>query len=131
MQIHSSDVNDFYNWARLLIEDKGSWVFPEINLDLSFYGNDDSCYLVLEVYQNEEQTQLHQYVISSQKEENKKNNLRLIFDLLKEKDYNLLQLIQWLETSEFTESQDGACLVWKDLSIHRENYSYHPQEAQP
>ncbi len=129
MNINASDVNSFYSWARLLIEEGGSWSFPEINTDLNFYGSDDSSYLLIEVHQSYTPPRLNQYIICSEAETEEKNNLVLIFDLLKDKNYNLVKLIEWLETSEFIESEEGVFISHRNLRIFRRKYSHQPQQA--
>ncbi len=101
----------------MLIHNGDSYSFPQLNLQLDFYGHDDSAYLVLNQYPDEETTIEYDFIAANEKDSARQ--LVLIFDLLRRVDYSLEKLMAWLENTPYTTSEMGDRIETDGLAIYR------------
>lgn len=112
-----TEVSSFHAWATMLVNNVDSYSFPQINLQLDFYGHDDSTYLVLNQYPDEDTTIEYDFIAAN--EDDEPRQLVFIFDLLKSVDYSLEKLMAWLEQTPYADSEMGDRIETHGLYIYR------------
>ena len=112
-----NDVTSFHAWASMLIHNGDSYSFPQLNLQLDFYSHDDSAYLVLNQYPDEDTTIEYDFIAANEADSHQQ--LVFIFDLLKSVDYSLEKLMNWLVQVPYTNSEMGDRVETHGLYIYR------------
>jgi hypothetical protein len=116
-QIKLEDVNSLRAWMFLVTNNDDCFEVPEIDLQLSLYGVDDSTYMVIDIYTGARSCT--QYVFSAAKEEEENKSLVLIFDLLKYVSFSLEELVNWLKVTPYIESEMGEKIEAFGLIIYK------------
>ena len=111
------DMASLHAWARLLIHNCDAYMVPEANLQLNLFGTDDSAYLVINQYPDANTT--IQYVFMAAEESKEPIQLIFLFDLLKAFSWSLRQLLNWLASASFAETEMGDRLESHGLAIYR------------
>lgn len=94
-----------------------SYFFPETQTLLNFYNHDDSAYLVLDVYTDE--VHFTQYVFVAAVDSDDRNVACLIFDFLRTVNFSLKNLLHWLTSAPFQETDAGVRVATNGLYICR------------
>ena len=113
--IVSTDINNLYQWMDLIVNKK------EITLDdtdasINFYGDDDSTYLVINVYQNDSNSTEYFF-----KPLTDTNGLSALVSLLDSIDYSLSSLINKIETAEYISESIGNVLTLGEINVYKES----------
>jgi hypothetical protein len=118
-EVKLSDIEGFRAWANIVINNIDTWEVPEENTQVDIYNNDETAYLVINVYTSA--TTVKEYTFITEKEEDKSSRLILLFDFLKSIDFSLTKLLQWLENAPFSDSETGDCVLSHGLAIYLSN----------
>lgn len=111
------DVEGFREWASMLVNNHESYRIPDANAQVDFYGQDDSAYLVMNVYTGIASSIVYIFLAKDEKNENR--SIILIFDFLKTVNYSLHELLVWLSNATYTETDMGDKVFVGDLAISR------------
>lgn len=117
-EVGISQIEGLRAWMQIAIENGDSWYAKEgSGFLLDIYGEDEHAYLVLDVYEGE--NDLTQFAFLAAEEAEDKRALIMLFDLLRTVDYSLAKLLAWLQTAKFFEKDEGMCLEAHGLRIWR------------
>jgi hypothetical protein len=114
-----ADINGFYAWASMLVNNNESYFVPEANLQIDFFGYGDSAYLVIDLYTTPSSCRHYEFAIAE--EINQQSATSKIFDLLKAMDFSLEKIIEWLENATFEDSEMGERISIHGLHVYRSN----------
>lgn len=114
-----NDVYGLHAWASMLANNQDSWEVPEAKAQINFFGNDDSAYLVIDVYTSD--TSSTQYTFIAENENDKPKAIIHIFDFLKTVDFSLSALLAWLENASWTDSEMGDRITSLGVGIYRDH----------
>ncbi len=117
--ISLNEIESFHAWAKMLVLNEDSYWVPEEKVLMDLYGNDDSAYLVLDIFTSE--TAFTQYVFIVEDGKNDSKSIVLIFDFLKSLNFSLAKLLTWLRQAEFIETPDSCRALTHGLAICRSN----------
>ena len=112
------DAVGFSAWAKMLVNNKESYFFGDANAQLSFYRDDDSAYLVVNIFVGEKG--IWEYVFLPANDEDRGVTVGLVFDFLKTVDFSLDQLLSWLKNSTYIDTEMGERISASGLMISRE-----------
>lgn len=117
-ELELNAVNGLRAWAYLLMNNQDSWDIPEAQAQLSFYGQDDSAYLVIDIHTSN--TSSTQYTFIAENDSDKPNTIRHIFTLLRTINFNLTTLLNWLHNASWTDNGMGDHISSHGLTIYRD-----------
>ena len=108
----------FRVWATMLADNRETYTFDAANAQLSFYGSDDSTYLVVNTFIGEKG--IWEYVFLAEQSADRLHTAAMIFDFLKTVDFSLHNLLLWLEHAPFQDREMGEFVFTHGLAIKRE-----------
>jgi hypothetical protein len=108
---------DPYNWLSAIVENK------KISLDepdscISFYGNENSTYMVVERFTSD--TSADQFVVDSVEDG---HSLKAILLLLAQVDYDARKLLDWLDSRAYAKDDMGDVYRDEGLSVVKKTIS--------
>ncbi len=110
------DADGFRAWANIIINNHETWEVPEKNAQLDIFNDDDTAYLVVNIYPTP--TTVNQYSFIPEQDDEKA--LVLLFDFLKTVDFSLEKLFYWLEHTPFEKTEMGNRIFTHGLIICHE-----------
>jgi hypothetical protein len=113
------DVESFHAWAHMLIHNEESYLVPEANVQMDIYGQDDSAYLVLDIYSEDNSITQYVFIVADEVDDHK--TIVFLFDFLKALDFSLQKLLDWLKQAKFVETEAGTRAITHGLAICRSN----------
>jgi len=112
--IVSTDINNLYQWMDLIVNKK-EVILDDIDASINLYGNDDSIYLLINIYQNDSKSTEYLFKPSTNI-----NALSALVFLLESVDYSLNSLINKIETAEYISGDLGNILTLGKINIYKE-----------
>lgn len=124
--INISSVCTRDHWETFLNQRDEAWFTEPEQWSISFFGEEDASYLVLNEYTSPDSS--WEYVFISNDEEGGSSQTRMIFDFLKSLDYSFPRLIEWLHAKQFAQGDFGnrECLE-NGLAICRDHFGEKPE----
>lgn len=105
-------------WQALLSGEETLYVVEDLDLELRVFGGPGEYHLVLSDYDADSES-LVEYTFLPLQDEEIGRAAGLTLELLKEHDYNLVQLMDWLNHGDFKFSEVGPAVFFCDLAISR------------
>lgn len=107
----------FRVWAKMMIQNHESFRVAEPDAQIDFFGQDESTYLVLNLYTGENTA--IEYVFLPENEDDEGKSAMLIFDFLGTVNYSLDELLNWLAAAEYKDTEMGDKVIVCGLAISR------------
>ena len=100
-----------FDWLAAIVEHK-NLSFHELNSCVSFYGNQNSTYMVVEHFTSD--TSVDQFVVDATESE---NSLKTILLLLARVDYDENKLLDWLDSCTYVQGDIGYVYSNEGLNV--------------
>ncbi|GAB2190963.1 hypothetical protein MAH1_25710 [Sessilibacter sp. MAH1] len=112
--INRKDICNLYQWMEFIVNVKDTYV-DDTNCHLKIFDDQDSSYLVINIYNNN--TTATEYYF---KPESSKNYLYSLISCLKEFNFSLEVLLESLSELEFTDDDTGYFSTINDIQMFKE-----------
>jgi hypothetical protein len=119
------DAEGFKVWATMLVNNDESYMVPDANAQIDFFGQGDGSYLVINIYTSE--TSAVEYVFLAADEKDEGKAIVLIFDFLKTVNYSFHELLVWLENDNYLPAKIGNRVYAGGITISRDTIGSKPK----
>ncbi len=119
-RVNLESADGCFTWANmLLLNDVAYWI-AEVEVLIRFCGKNSAAFLVLELHR--EKKNITKYLFQADNAANKYKLVQLIFEFLKENEFNLTEILLTLENARFIHNGKNYYLQSGDLKIIRRLY---------